>query len=234
MSITALLFRWREEPMISFSGNFQTNNFNEIFQFLILLCSTLCIPLSVEYIECTEMAITDYYRRNVLCGANDLITIFVAPECFSLCSYLLSGYTKKDVRSNEATMKYLLMGGASSSILVHGFSWLYGSSGGEIELQEIVNGISIALIFITVGIGFKLSQPFSSMDSDVYEGVRVRNDESLYDKQIRFASSLLRVVPTKDQTNDMLHSWFSSFRDYECNRSIRRQKDHPKMIIHGY
>ncbi|KAL7094696.1 hypothetical protein ACP275_11G119800 [Erythranthe tilingii] len=53
-------------------------------------------------------------------SANDLITIFVAPECFSLCSYLLSGYTKKDVRSNEATMKYLLMGGASSSILVHG------------------------------------------------------------------------------------------------------------------
>ncbi|KAK6768120.1 hypothetical protein RDI58_030877 [Solanum bulbocastanum] len=135
MSITALLFRWREEPMISFSGNFQTNNFNEIFQFLILLCSTLCIPLSVEYIECTEMAITEFLLFVLtatlggmfLCGANDLITIFVAPECFSLCSYLLSGYTKKDVRSNEATMKYLLMGGASSSILVHGFSWLYAT-----------------------------------------------------------------------------------------------------------
>nr|YP_010262503.1 NADH dehydrogenase subunit 2 [Daphne papyracea]YP_010262528.1 NADH dehydrogenase subunit 2 [Daphne papyracea]UIX23174.1 NADH dehydrogenase subunit 2 [Daphne papyracea]UIX23199.1 NADH dehydrogenase subunit 2 [Daphne papyracea] len=114
MSITALLFRWREEPMISFSGNFQTNNFNEIFQFLILLCSTLCIPLSVEYIECTEMAITEFLLFVLtatlggmfLCGANDLITIFVAPECFSLCSYLLSGYTKKDVRSNEATTKY--------------------------------------------------------------------------------------------------------------------------------
>nr|YP_009486339.1 NADH dehydrogenase subunit 2 [Draba oreades]YP_009486355.1 NADH dehydrogenase subunit 2 [Draba oreades]AWB12510.1 NADH dehydrogenase subunit 2 [Draba oreades]AWB12511.1 NADH dehydrogenase subunit 2 [Draba oreades] len=190
MSITALLFRWREEPMISFSGNFQTNNFNEIFQFLILLCSTLCIPLSVEYIECTEMAITEFLLFVLtatlggmfLCGANDLITIFVAPECFSLCSYLLSGYTKKDVRSNEATMKYLLMGGASSSILVHGFSWLYGSSGGEIELQEIVNGlintqmynspgISIALIFITVGIGFKLSlAPSHQWTPDVYEG----------------------------------------------------------------
>nr|YP_010590549.1 NADH dehydrogenase subunit 2 [Arabidella chrysodema]YP_010590567.1 NADH dehydrogenase subunit 2 [Arabidella chrysodema]WAB50080.1 NADH dehydrogenase subunit 2 [Arabidella chrysodema]WAB50098.1 NADH dehydrogenase subunit 2 [Arabidella chrysodema]WAB51573.1 NADH dehydrogenase subunit 2 [Arabidella chrysodema]WAB51591.1 NADH dehydrogenase subunit 2 [Arabidella chrysodema] len=190
MSITALLFRWREEPMISFSGNFQTNNFNEIFQFLILLCSTLCIPLSVEYIECTEMAITEFLLFVLtatlggmfLCGANDLITIFVATECFSLCSYLLSGYTKKDVRSNEATMKYLLMGGASSSILVHGFSWLYGSSGGEIELQEIVNGlintqmynspgISIALIFITVGIGFKLSlAPSHQWTPDVYEG----------------------------------------------------------------
>nr|YP_010538674.1 NADH-plastoquinone oxidoreductase subunit 2 [Persicaria senticosa]YP_010538690.1 NADH-plastoquinone oxidoreductase subunit 2 [Persicaria senticosa]UUF93943.1 NADH-plastoquinone oxidoreductase subunit 2 [Persicaria perfoliata]UUF93959.1 NADH-plastoquinone oxidoreductase subunit 2 [Persicaria perfoliata]UYE92267.1 NADH-plastoquinone oxidoreductase subunit 2 [Persicaria senticosa]UYE92284.1 NADH-plastoquinone oxidoreductase subunit 2 [Persicaria senticosa] len=190
MSITALLFRWREEPMISFSGNFQTNNFNEIFQFLILLCSTICIPLSVEYIECTEMAITEFLLFVLtatlggmfLCGANDLLTIFVAPECFSLCSYLLSGYTKKDVRSNEATTKYLLMGGASSSILVHGFSWLYGSSGGEIELQEIVNGlintqmynspgISIALIFITVGIGFKLSPaPSHQWTPDVYEG----------------------------------------------------------------
>uniref|UniRef100_A0AAT9ZV03 NAD(P)H-quinone oxidoreductase subunit 2, chloroplastic n=1 Tax=Cheniella tenuiflora TaxID=3078824 RepID=A0AAT9ZV03_9FABA len=190
MSITALLFRWREEPMISFSGNFQTNNFNEIFQFLILLCSTLCIPLSVEYIECTQMAITEFLLFVLtatlggmfLCGANDLITIFVAPECFSLCSYLLSGYTKKDVRSNEATTKYLLMGGASSSILVHGFSWLYGLSGGEIELQEIVNGlintqmynspgISIALIFITVGIGFKLSPaPSHQWTPDVYEG----------------------------------------------------------------
>nr|YP_009827933.1 NdhB [Curcuma zedoaria]YP_009827949.1 NdhB [Curcuma zedoaria]QIV68008.1 NdhB [Curcuma zedoaria]QIV68024.1 NdhB [Curcuma zedoaria] len=192
ISITALLFRWREEPIISFSGNLQTNNFNEIFQFLILLCSTLCIPLSVEYIECTEMAITEFMLFVLtatlggmfLCGANDLITIFVASECFSLCSYLLSGYTKRDVRSNEATMKYLLMGGASSSILVYGFSWLYGSSGGEIELQEIVNGlintqmynspgILIALISITVGIGFKLSPaPFHQWTPDVYEGVR--------------------------------------------------------------
>ncbi|KAF4360011.1 hypothetical protein F8388_004518 [Cannabis sativa] len=241
MSITALLLRWREEPMISISGNFQTNNFNEIFQFLILLCSTLCIPLSVEYIECTKMDITEFLLFVLtttlggmfLCGANDLITIFVAPKCFSLCSYLLSGYTKKDVRSNEATMKYFLMGGASSSILVHGFSWLHGSSRGEIELQEIVNGlintqmhnspgISIALIFITVGIRFKLfATPSHQWTADVYEGVRVRNNESLYHKEIHFASSLLR----------MLHSLFSSFRDYECNRSIRRQNDHPKMII---
>ena len=55
-----------------------------------------CIPLSVESIECTEMAITEFLLFVLtatlggmfLCGANDLITIFVAPECFSLCSYL--------------------------------------------------------------------------------------------------------------------------------------------------
>ena len=114
---------------------------------------------------------------------NNLITIFVALECFSLCSYLLFGYTKRDVRSSEATTKYLLIGGASSSILIHGFSWLYGSFGGEIELQEIVNGliytqiynspgISIALIFIIVGIGFKLSpSPSYQWTPDLYKGV---------------------------------------------------------------
>ncbi|PHT50441.1 hypothetical protein CQW23_10188 [Capsicum baccatum] len=99
-------------------------------------------------------------------------------------------YTKKDVRSNEATMKYLLMGGASSSILVHSFSWLYGSSWGEIELQEIVNGlintqmynsprISIALIFITVGIGFKLSlAPSHQWTPEAYERVRAFFDHN--------------------------------------------------------
>nr|YP_009240128.1 NADH-plastoquinone oxidoreductase subunit 2 [Sciadopitys verticillata]AMO00713.1 NADH-plastoquinone oxidoreductase subunit 2 [Sciadopitys verticillata]BAW34547.1 NADH-plastoquinone oxidoreductase subunit 2 [Sciadopitys verticillata]BCK60716.1 NADH-plastoquinone oxidoreductase subunit 2 [Sciadopitys verticillata] len=190
LSITVLFFRWGEGPMISFLGNFQTNNFNEIFRFLILLCTILCIPLSVEYIHCTKMAITEFLLFILiaalggmfLCGANDLVTIFVALECLSLCSYLLSGYSKRDVRSNEATMKYLLMGGASSSILVYGFSWIYGLSGGEIELQEIYNGlintqmynspgIWIPLLSITVGIGFKLSLvPFHQWTPDVYEG----------------------------------------------------------------
>lgn len=108
-----------------------------------------------------------------LCGANDLI--FVAPECFSLCSYLLSGYTKRDVRSNEATTKYLLMGG--SSILVHGLSWLYDLSGGEIELQEIVNSLINTQMYNSPGNPNcayihhcrnwvqAFPSPFSSMDS---------------------------------------------------------------------
>ena len=161
LSITFLLFQWREEPTISFFGNLQTNNFNKIFRFLILLCSTLCIPLSVEYIQCTEMAVTEF-----------LLFILTAT---------LGG---RDVRSNEAIMKYLLMGGTSSSILAYGLSWLYGLSGGEIEIQEIANGLIntqmynspgvwIALLSVTVGIAFKLSLvPFHQWTPDVYEGVR--------------------------------------------------------------
>ncbi|CAK9855373.1 unnamed protein product [Sphagnum jensenii] len=130
ISIGLLLFQWNDKPIISFSGNFQTNSFNRIFRLLIALCSLLCIPLSVEYIRRTKMPMTEFIifvltatiGGMFLCGANDLITIFVALECLTV-------------------MKYLLMGGISSSILAYGFSWLYGLSGGETQLQEVINGL---------------------------------------------------------------------------------------------
>lgn len=191
LSIIVLLFQLQKEPTISFSGNFQDDNFNRIFQVLLALCSLLCIPLSIDFIECTKLSITEFLifiltatiGGMFLCSANDLITIFVSLECLSLCSYLLSGYTKKDVRSNEAIMKYLLIGGTSSSILIYGFSWLYGLSAGEFQLQKIANGLIntemynssgtlLGLIFIIAGIGFKLSLvPFHQWTPDVYEGV---------------------------------------------------------------
>jgi NADH:ubiquinone oxidoreductase subunit 2 (subunit N) len=191
ISLVVLLFQLQEEPTISFSGNFQADSFNKIFRILIVLCSILCIPLSLDFIECTKSSMTEFLIFILtatiggmsLCGANDLITIFVSLECLSLCSYLLSGYTKKDVRSNEAAMKYLPIGGTSSSILAYGFSWLYGLSGGEFQLQKIANGLvntemytssasSIGLIFVIIGVGFKLSLvPFHQWTPDVYEGV---------------------------------------------------------------
>ncbi|KAK9661730.1 hypothetical protein RND81_O092100 [Saponaria officinalis] len=100
---------------------------------------------------------------------------FIFPECILIFGLIL--LLMIDSTSDQKDIP-------CSSILVHGFSWLYGSSGGEIELQEIVNGlintqmynspgISIALIFITVGIGFKLSPaPSHQWTPDVYEGVR--------------------------------------------------------------
>ncbi len=96
ISIGLLLFQWNEKPIISFSGNFQTNYFNRIFQLLITLCSILCIPLYVEYIRHTKMPMIEFIifvltttiEGMFLCGANDLITIFVALECLNLCSYL--------------------------------------------------------------------------------------------------------------------------------------------------
>jgi NAD(P)H-quinone oxidoreductase subunit 2 len=192
ISLIILISQWKFEPIISFSGSLQTDSFNRIFQILIALSSMICIPMALEYTECTGMAIPEFLifiltattGGMLLCGANDLITIFVSLECLSLCSYLLCSYTKKDIRSNEAAMKYLLIGGLSSSILAYGFSWLYGLSGGETNMQKIVNGLVntqmsnstgmfIALLCITVGLAFKLSLvPFHQWTPDIYEGVR--------------------------------------------------------------
>nr|QWW92923.1 NADH-plastoquinone oxidoreductase subunit 2 [Delavayella serrata] len=190
ISLTILISQWETEPIMSFSGSFQTDSFNRIFQILVTLSSLICIPMALEYTECTGMAIPEFLifiltatiGGMFLCGANDLITIFVSLECLSLCSYLLCSYTKRDIRSNEAAMKYLLIGGLSSSILAYGFSWLYGLSGGETNLQKIVNGIAntqmsnstgmfTALLCITVGLAFKLSLvPFHQWTPDIYEG----------------------------------------------------------------
>jgi NAD(P)H-quinone oxidoreductase subunit 2 len=82
------------------------------------------------YVE--EMAITEFLlfvltatqasRGLFLNGANDYITIFVPLECFGLYSYLLSEYTKRNLESNEAAMKYLLMGGAKALVVLYSVS----------------------------------------------------------------------------------------------------------------
>jgi hypothetical protein len=86
ISIGLLLFQWNEKPIISFLSNFQTNSFNRIFRLFITLCLLLCIPLSIEYIKCIKMPMIEFIifvltttiGRMFLCGANDLIIIFVA------------------------------------------------------------------------------------------------------------------------------------------------------------
>lgn len=197
LSATTILFiqlNQYTQLSTSFLGSFQIDGFSIAFRCLITFSSALCIPLSIEYVQRSGVAISEFLiflltatlGAMFVCAGNDLVTIFVSLECLSLSSYLLAGYAKKDVRSNEASMKYLLMGGASSSILVYGFSWLYGLSGGKLQLPEIAStltnqnyyplGIWVALICILVGICFKISAvPFHQWTPDVYEGVRFVN-----------------------------------------------------------
>nr|WGO59934.1 NADH-plastoquinone oxidoreductase subunit 2 [Aneura maxima]WGO60020.1 NADH-plastoquinone oxidoreductase subunit 2 [Aneura maxima] len=186
-----LLFGLETESVITPSSSLEADGFSKIFQLLVVLSSTICIFISIEYIECTKSSTTEplvflltgTIGGMFLCGANDLVTISVSLECSSLCSYSLCSYTGKDIRSNEAAIKYLPMGGLSSSILAYGFSWLYGSSGGETNMQKVVNGLllykeiinptglSIAFICIIIGLAFKLSLvPFHQWTPDIYEG----------------------------------------------------------------
>lgn len=185
----ALFTQWGAPPSTSFLGSFQVDTFGTAFRCILTLSCTLCVLLSKEYVERSGMRLAEFLTLAlaatlagmVLCGANDLITIFVSLECLSLPCYLLVGHTKRDVRSNEAAMKYLLMGSASSSILAYGFSLLYALSGGQIQLPQLVMGIGdhllqplalwVSLACVLVGLGFKVSAvPFHQWTPDVYEG----------------------------------------------------------------
>ena len=66
----------------------------------------------------------------LLCGATDLVTVFIALETLSIASYVLSGYMKRDARSGEAALKYLLVGSAAAAVFLYGASLLYGLTGG--------------------------------------------------------------------------------------------------------
>jgi NAD(P)H-quinone oxidoreductase subunit 2 len=212
-TILLIQLNQHESLSTSFLGSFQVDGFSIAFRCLITFASAICIPLSTEYIRRAGVSISEFLifllsatlGAMFVCAANDLVTIFVSLECLSLSSYLLAGYSKRDVRSNEAAMKYLLMGAASSSILAYGFSWLYGLSGGKLQLNEIADGLNtqlsyplgiwVALICIIVGISFKISAvPFHQWTPDVYEGVRfvcfslVTGSELLFKSQNRKTS----------------------------------------------
>nr|YP_009256705.1 subunit 2 of NADH-plastoquinone oxidoreductase [Entransia fimbriata]YP_009256738.1 subunit 2 of NADH-plastoquinone oxidoreductase [Entransia fimbriata]ANI25358.1 subunit 2 of NADH-plastoquinone oxidoreductase [Entransia fimbriata]ANI25439.1 subunit 2 of NADH-plastoquinone oxidoreductase [Entransia fimbriata]WKT05715.1 subunit 2 of NADH-plastoquinone oxidoreductase [Entransia fimbriata]WKT05716.1 subunit 2 of NADH-plastoquinone oxidoreductase [Entransia fimbriata]WKT05834.1 subunit 2 of NAD len=201
LAILVLIHQWNQAPSLAFLGSFQADPLSVAFRLLIVLSAFVSICFCHEYMEQVGIAVTEFVifligatiGGMLLSGANDLIMVFVALECLGLSSYLLSGHMKKDARSNEAAIKYLILGGTSSSILAYGLSWLYGLSGGKIIFKDIFQSLSvivpswlsnnqesiapfslgliIALLLVLVGIAFKISAvPFHQWTPDVYEG----------------------------------------------------------------
>lgn len=114
-------------------------------------------------------------------GVTNLLMVFLTIESVSLVSFLLVGFQKFDKRSSEASFKYVLFGAVSSAVMVFGMSLLFGATT-SIEFTKIAAAlnssvpatqtiISIGLILLLVGIGFKISAvPFHMWAPDVYEG----------------------------------------------------------------
>ncbi len=189
IAVGVLYTQWDSQNTISFLGSFNGDDLSIVFRGIIAVCSAVTILMSIRYIEQTGTALAEFIAilltatlgAMFLSGANELVTIFVALETLSISSYLLTGYTKRDPRSNEAALKYLLIGAASSAVFLYGLSLLYGLSGGQTNLTKIAEvlarsngeslGVVIALVFVIAGISFKISAvPFHQWTPDVYEG----------------------------------------------------------------
>lgn len=189
-AIAALCLQWDNSNPLFLAGAFNSDDLSIVFRGIVALSAAITILMSIRYVEQSGTALAEFIAILLtatlggmfLSGASELVMIFISLETLSISSYLLTGYTKRDPRSNEAALKYLLVGAASTAVFLYGVSLLYGLSGGQTELSAIANGITtanlaqslgvvIALVFAIAGVGFKISAaPFHQWTPDVYEG----------------------------------------------------------------
>lgn len=189
-AVVALYFQWNNPNSISFLGGFNSDSLSVIFRVIIALSAALTILMSVRYVEQSGTSLAEFLvilltatlGGMFMAGADELVMTYVSFETLGISSYLLTGYMKRDPRSNEAALKYLLIGASSSAIFLYGISLLYGLSGGETRLSAITAsilssnldqsiGLLIALVFVIAGIAFKIAAvPFHQWTPDVYEG----------------------------------------------------------------
>ncbi|MEL6780585.1 MAG: NAD(P)H-quinone oxidoreductase subunit N [Cyanobacteria bacterium J06597_16] len=190
-AVADLYLQWGAADPIAFLGAFNGDDLSIVFRGIIALSAAVTIPMCIRYVEQSGTALAEFIAILLtatlggmfLSGADELVTVFVSLETLSISSYLLTGYMKRDPRSNEAALKYLLIGAASAAIFLYGMSLLYGLSGGETNLAAIATqieaaspgeppiGLIIALVFVIAGIAFKVAAvPFHQWTPDVYEG----------------------------------------------------------------
>ncbi len=189
-ALGALYYQWGQANPTAFLGEFNADPLSIVFRGLVVIAAAVTIAMSIRYVEQTGTSLGEFIPILLtatlggmfLSGADELVSLYVALETLSIASYLLTGYMKGDPRSNEAALKYLLIGAASSAVFLYGASLLYGLSGGETRLAAIgaalstltpqtASGAVIALVFVAAGIAFKISAvPFHQWTPDVYEG----------------------------------------------------------------
>jgi NADH-quinone oxidoreductase subunit N len=175
-------------PVEAFAGFLKTDGLAAYFKMVILLGTFLTLFITFRYFksrpthypaEFLALLLFSAAGASALASAQEIITLYVSLETLTISSYLLASFMKKDKGSNEAGMKYLLLGAFSSAILLLGFSYLYGLTGTTViaqiakslAMQPSSPMLALAIILVVGGLGFKISlAPFHMWTPDVYEG----------------------------------------------------------------
>jgi NADH-quinone oxidoreductase subunit N len=168
-------------------GLIAVDQFAFFFKFVFLVAAALTVLMSVRYLEVEGASPGEYYflilcatlGMMIMAGGIDLITIFIGLETMAISFYILAGFIKPSQRSNEAAVKYFLLGAFSLGILLYGMSLMYGLSGTTnlrtmatiFAGQERDPRLALAVILVVAGVGFKIAAvPFHMWAPDVYEG----------------------------------------------------------------
>jgi NADH-quinone oxidoreductase subunit N len=174
----------------TFDGHFVVDNFAVTFKLFFLSAAIIVLALSLRYFreggfyqgEYYFLLLVSFLGCILMPSSRDLLMLFIALELVSAPGFLMAAFRKSDVRSNEAGLKFFLIGVLSAAVMLFGMSLIYGVTGGETGLAEIATALGqleggelslayAAILFVVVGFAFKVSAfPFQFWAPDTYEG----------------------------------------------------------------
>ncbi len=172
----------------TFSNMWVVDNYSRFFKLIFLLGTGLTILISMKYLEHEEIQYGEYFAlvlfatvgMMIMASGAELITIFLGLEVMSVSLYVLAGYTRTRLESNEAALKYYVLGSFAAGFLLYGIALIYGSTGST-EIKSIAKFVAtsglrsptmiMGMALLVIGFGFKAALvPFHMWTPDVYEG----------------------------------------------------------------
>ncbi len=175
------------EKATTFNGTFALDGYAIFFDVLFIVAGIVVVLMSMTYLEGTGIPAGDYYGlvsfaivgMIVMASGTDLIVIFLGLEVMSISVYVLAGAWRTQRRSNEAAMKYFLLGAFATGFLLYGIALIYGATG-SFRLDQIAAAVAdtqnrtmllTGVAMLIVAFGFKVAAvPFHMWTPDVYEG----------------------------------------------------------------
>src|SRR5688572_29588891 len=173
----------------NFAGLIFIDDYTTFFRCFFIATTFAIVIASAQFVQTHLRHPGEYYGLLVLstigaiymAGARELLTAYISLELLSFSLYILVSYAKLDARSNEAGMKYMLLGAFASALLLYGISFIYGAAGSTSysEIQAAFEdgtagftlGTLIGLTLVVAGLGFKVAAvPFHMWTPDAYEG----------------------------------------------------------------
>ncbi len=175
-------------PRSAFSGAIGLDGVALYTRVIVLVSALLVLPIGYAYLhdrgiyrlEFEPLLLLSVIGMTVLGAAGDLLVLVIAIELLSLPLYVLAGLARRDRRSQEASIKYFLMGAIAAAVLLYGVAVLYAATG-TIDLGFLAEGVALitapsgvvllGIALVTVGLGFKVAAvPFHFWVPDVYQG----------------------------------------------------------------
>jgi len=183
----SLKMLWGENETL-YGGLLAVDAFSLFFKIFFLGLGIFIILSSMDYVEKNLTSRGEFYGlilfsilgMNVMAQSRELLTAYISLELLSFCLYVLAAYARNEAKSNEAGLKYIIIGAFSSAVLLYGVSMVYSTLGvtqfASISAAlanpgDVSPALWVGMALILVGLGFKLAAvPFHMWAPDVYEG----------------------------------------------------------------